>query len=212
MQNQQNIIDCYNRTAKQYADKFMNELAGKHFDKLLLTAFAEENKDRGKMIDLGCGPGQTTKFLYDRGATAITGTDLSAEMINVAKQLNPEISFELADMLKLQYADDSFGAAIAFYSIVHFDEEQILIAFNEIRRILKPSGELLFSFHVGNNTIHLAEFLDEQVNIDFNFFESENIKVLIRDAGLEIIDVIERQPYVDIEYPSQRAYVWVKKA
>ncbi len=63
MQEQKNIIHCYDKTAKNYADKFINELSHKHLDRILLKLFASKNLDKGKLIDLGCGPGQTTKYL-----------------------------------------------------------------------------------------------------------------------------------------------------
>lgn len=209
MQPQKNIIDCYDKTAQAYADKFGDELSHKHLDKILLQSFAAENKSNGKVIDLGCGPGQTTRFLYDCGITDIIGTDISPSMIEVAKQIHPSISFEVADMLQLQYADRSFGSAIAFYAIVHFDYEQVKIALKEIKRVLKEKGQFLFSFHIGEETVHLDNFLEQPVNINFNFFDTTKIIALLTEVGFELIDVIERQPYVNVEYPTQRAYIWV---
>ncbi|CAN5286022.1 class I SAM-dependent methyltransferase [soil metagenome] len=211
MQTKENIIDCYNKTAKNYADKFIDELSHKHFDSFLLKAFAVENQDNGKLIDLGCGPGQTTKYLYDCGITNIVGTDISPGMIAVAKNINPQPDFDIADMLSLKYPDQSFGAAIAFYSIVHFDYEQVSIALKEIKRVLKNNGHFLFSFHIGDNILHLDNFLEQQVNVDFYFFETNKIKELLSATGFEIIDIIERQQYADIEYESRRVYIWVKK-
>jgi ubiquinone/menaquinone biosynthesis C-methylase UbiE len=208
---QDDIIDCYNKTAKNYAEKYLNELSKKHLDQVLLRSFAVENAARGKLIDLGCGPGQTTKFLSDCGVDDIIGTDISAEMINVARSINPQLSFEIADMLSLQYPDRYFGSAIAFYSIVHFTYEQLELAFNEIKRVLVSNGEFLFCFHVGTDLVHLDNFLDKPVNIDFHFFEINKITALIQEAGFEIIDTIERQPYPNVEYPSKRAYIWIKK-
>src|SRR5688572_10045706 len=123
MQERKNIIYCYNTTSRKYADKFLDELSYKHLDRILLQAFASENSSRGRSIDLGCGPGQTTRFLFECGVKDILGTDLSPNMVEVAKGSHPSISFEVADMLQLQYADGSVGSAIAFYSIVHFDYE-----------------------------------------------------------------------------------------
>ncbi|MEZ5047167.1 MAG: class I SAM-dependent methyltransferase [Chitinophagaceae bacterium] len=120
MQEQKNIIDCYNKTATEYAEKFINELCYKHLDCILLNSFATKNNNKGMLIDLGCGPGQTTKFIYECGLTQCIGTDLCEEMVLVAKKLNPQINFEMADMLKLHFKDNTFGSAIAFYSIVHF--------------------------------------------------------------------------------------------
>ncbi len=211
LQIQKNIIDCYDRTANNYAAKFINELENKHLDKILLQSFAEENIASGKLIDLGCGPGQTTKYLFDCGLSDLMGIDISPKMIEVAKIINPGLHFEIADILNLHYPDRFFGSAIAFYSLVHFDYDQIKIAFNEIKRVLKNGGQFLFSFHIGDNTIHLDNFLEEEVNIDFYFFEVSKIISLLHKSGFTMIDVIERHPYENVEHASKRAYILVQK-
>lgn len=131
-------------------------------------------------------------------------------MLSVAKNINPHLNFETSDILNLQYPDKIFGSAIAFYAIVHFDYEQLKTAFKEIKRVLAENGQFLFSFHIGDNLVHLDSFLDHEVNIDFYFFETEKIIDLLKVTGFEMIDIIERQPYKDIEYPSKRAYIWAK--
>lgn len=210
MKDSENIINCYDQTAKTYAAKFMDELTKKHLDRILLRAFAEENKTYGPLLDLGCGPGQTTKFLSDCGVRDIRGTDISPAMIKTAKEINPHLTFEVADMLNLQYAPNTFGAAVAFYAIVHFTNEQLRRSLEEIRRVLKEKGEFLFSFHVGDQVVHVNDFLDHPVNIDFHFFETSKVIELLQQTGFAIVDVIERQPYKDVEYASTRAYIWVK--
>ena len=212
MPSSENIINVYNKTAKVYAQKFIDELSKKHLDRILLQAFAKENSDKGKCIDLGCGPGQTTKFLSDNGFKDIIGTDISDGMIAKAKELFSTLNFEVADMLKLQYSDKTFSSAIAFYAIVHFTQAQLKIAFKEIHRVLKDKGQFLFSFHIGDEVIRNTNFLDAGGEIDFYFFETETILELLKEAGFKTIDVIERLPYADVEYPSKRAYIWVEKA
>jgi ubiquinone/menaquinone biosynthesis C-methylase UbiE len=209
MTTQQNIISAYNATAENYAKEFMDELSHKHLDRLLLKQFAEENKS-GNCIDFGCGPGQTTKFLFDCGVENIIGTDISPGMITKAKELNPQLNFEVADMLNLQYKSDTFSSAIAFYAIVHFSMDELKIALKEIKRVLKKDGQFLFSFHIGTEVKHVDNFLDKNVSLDFYFFETEKILTLLEETGFIIIDAIERFPYKDLEYPSKRAYIWVK--
>jgi ubiquinone/menaquinone biosynthesis C-methylase UbiE len=211
MQEQKDIIDCYDKTAENYAGKFIDELSHKHLDRILLNSFASENRDNGKLIDLGCGPGQTTKYLSDCGLKDILGIDISSKMITVAKNINPSLNFETADILSLKYSDRVFGSAIAFYSIVHFDYLQVKTAFKEIKRVLTDNGQFLFSFHIGDNVVHLDDFLDHQVNIDFYYFETNKIIDLLTEIGFEIIDIIEREPYKNAEYSSKRAYIWTKK-
>jgi SAM-dependent methyltransferase len=210
MPSQQKTIRCYNQTATKYADKFFHELDHKHMDRILLQAFAAENKGKGKMIDIGCGPGQTTVFLSGMGIRDLVGTDLSTAMIDEARKLSPGLAFETADMLQFGYADNSFGSAVAFYAVVHFDEAQLLAALKEINRVLIPKGQFLFSFHTGNEEVHLDEFLGEKISIDFQFFETNKVIELAKEAGFSVVDVIERMPYAE-EHPTVRAYIWVEK-
>ncbi len=206
----QNITSAYNTTAENYAKEFMDELQHKHLDRILLKQFAEENKS-GNCIDFGCGPGQTTKFLFDCGMLNIVGTDISPGMIAKAKELNPHINFEVADMLNLKYKDGSFSSAIAFYAIVHFSMDELKRAFQEIKRVLKNDGQFLFSFHIGTEIKHVDNFLDKNVALDFYFFETDKILSLLEELGFTLIDAVERFPYKDVEYPSKRAYIWVHK-
>ena len=210
-QENEHIINCYDKTAETYASKFADELAHKHLDRILLQSFASEVGKNGKLIDLGCGPGQTTRYLSKSGMEDLLGTDLSPGMIAAAKALNPQLAFEVADMLNLNYPDQSFGSAIAFYAIVHFNYDQVKRAFEEIARVLNKNGQFLFSFHIGDTMVRVDNFLDQQVSIDFYFLDPNTIVNLLTESGFEIIDVIERRPYKEVEYASNRAYIWCRK-
>jgi SAM-dependent methyltransferase len=208
---QQNIINCYNSTAGEYAANLFDELSKKPLDRLLLRQFAAENKVKGKMIDLGCGPGQTTRFLAENGVENIIGTDLSPGMISKAKELNPGLQFQTADMLKLDFPNQYFASAVAFYAIVHFNDDQLSTAFAEINRVLTGGGQFLLSFHIGDEIFHRDEFFGAPVDIDFCFFRTEKIIELLKEANFKIIEAIERYPYENVEHPSKRAYLWVEK-
>ena len=207
----ENIVTCYDATAAAYAAELFDELSKKPLDRLLLKQFAVENKNKGRMIDLGCGPGQTTRFLADNGVKDIIGTDLSQGMIAKARELSPNLQFRTADMLNLDFPDKSFASAVAFYAIVHFNTEQLATAFGEIYRVLQPGGEFLLSFHIGDDIIHRDEFFGEQVDIDFYFFQTMTVIGLLKEAGFGVIDAIERFPYEGVEHPSKRAYLWVTR-
>jgi ubiquinone/menaquinone biosynthesis C-methylase UbiE len=208
---QQDLISGYNKTAALYADHYFGELSKKPQDREILTAFAGNHKDNGRVLDLGCGPGQTTRFLHDHGVHHILGTDIAPGMIEKARALNPNIEFETADMLCLGYADESFAAALAFYAIVHFSKAELEKSFAEVFRVLKKGGEFLFSFHIGTETIHRNELFDIPVNLDFHFFETKSILAMAQQAGFHSVQVIEREPYPEVEFPSRRAYITVKK-
>ena len=211
MQPTDKIINCYNRVADDYAAERSDELSKKHFDRLILKEFALVNKDKGPCADFGCGPGQTTKFLFDHGLTNIIGVDIASGMIAAARRLSPEIKFETGDLLNLSYTSNYFGSVLAFYAIVHFTHDQIKIAFSEVNRVMKKGGQFLFSFHVGNETVHFDKANDIDVDIDLYFFQTEKVIALLHETGFGIIDALERHPYPGVEYASKRGYIWAEK-
>ena len=211
MNSQEKVLLCYNQVADDYAAERWDELSKKHFDQLLLKEFASVNKDKGLCADFGCGPGQTTKFLYDNGVKDIIGIDLSPAMITAARKLFPQIKFETGDLLNIVYSSGYLGSALAFYAIVHFNSEQLRKCFGEINRVLKTGGDFLFSFHVGDEIVHFDKAHDKEVDIDLFFFKTDDIIELLYGTGFNIIDAIERRPYEDVEYPSRRGYIWAEK-
>ncbi|QNL51830.1 class I SAM-dependent methyltransferase [Olivibacter sp. SDN3] len=212
MQSKEKIIKCYNDVADDYAAHRSNELSKKHFDCLLLKEFASVNKDKGPCADFGCGPGQTTKFLYDHGIKDVTGIDISSRMIDAAKRLFPKNKFETGDILNISNESNYFGSVLAFYAIVHFTYDQIKTAFSEVNRVLEKGGQFLFSFHAGNKVVHFDKANDIDVDIDLYFFHTDKIIAVLQETSFRIIDAIERQPYNnDVEYQSKRAYIWAEK-
>ncbi len=203
------ISNFYNEISSSYVKKFSDELNYKHFDQMLLKTFAMECD--GKVLDIACGPGHTTGFLNDIGVKNIQGVDLSLKMVESARSNFKNITFDTADMCDFHFKNGEFDHAVCFYGIVHFNLEELSIALLEINRILKPGGNFLFSFHIGNDTIHFDEFYGHKVDIKFQLFEKKDVIELSRSVGFEIVDVLERNPYPGIESETQRAYIWVRK-
>ncbi len=204
------IENLYDVVAKEYAETFSGEHEKKPKDKEILHRFSQEIGDRRPVWDFGCGPGQTTKYLKNLGIE-ISVLDLSEKIIEQARTIHPEIHFRKGNILKLEFENDSIAGVVAFYAIVHFTEEQVGIAFREVFRVLQPAGIFLFTYHIGEETIHVEEFLGKKINIDFMFFTTDLIYSCLKDSGFEKIEIIERDPYPGVEYESRRAYVFAIK-
>jgi ubiquinone/menaquinone biosynthesis C-methylase UbiE len=204
------VANQYDTLAEVYAEAFFCEHEKKLKDQEVLRRFSKEMGGRRPVWDLGCGPGQTTKYLKDLGVE-ISGLDLSEKIIEQAKTIHPEIHFRKGNILELEFGDDSIAGVVAFYAIVHFTEEQVGIAFREIFRVLKPGGRFLLTYHIGEETIHIDEFLGKKVDLDFMFFSTDFISNCLKDCGFEKLDIIEREPYPEVEYESRRAYVFATK-
>jgi SAM-dependent methyltransferase len=211
-ESQAKLRSSYDRVAREYAAQFQDELDEKPFDRKMLEWLAEKVEGRGRICDMGCGPGQIARYLHGLGVR-VCGVDLSTEMVREAKRLNPLISFRQGDMLALGGVEtEAYGGIAAFYSIIHIPRALIGAALRELKRVLLRGGVLLLTFHIGRETVHRDEFLGEEVSLDFHFFESAEMKAELVTAGFALDEVIERDPYSpDIEYQSRRAYIFARK-
>jgi len=184
----------YDAVAAEYAAEFRDELAAKPLDRALLASLAEQAGPGAPVADLGCGPGHIAGWLARHGSPA-TGIDLSPEMIAVARADHPEATFRVGDLLSLPAADGEFGAAVAFYSIIHLAPSELPVAFQEIRRVLRPGGLFLAAFHNGTEVRHKDDWFGHEVDLDFRFLKPDAVVAALAGAGLSVEMRMERVAY-----------------
>lgn len=200
----------YDAVARNYAERFKDEMDDKPFDRDQLHRLAREVGALGPICDLGCGPGQIARYL-NRNGIATLGVDLSPNMIAEARRLNPQIEFHEGDMLALPDATDSWGGIAAFYCIIHIPREHVVSALREMLRVLKPAGVLLITFHMGTTIEHRDEWWEKPVDLDFAFYEAPEMDAWLKAAGFESIETIVREPNPEVEVATRRAYIFARK-
>jgi SAM-dependent methyltransferase len=207
-QKTQDLQDSYDVVAEEYARRIYDELKDKPLDRQLLNRFAREAQP--PICDIGTGPGHVARYLHDRGAIAF-GIDLSPRMVEQARKLNPGMEFQQGNMLALDAPDNAWGGITAFYSIIHVPRAKVADALREFKRVLRPGGLILLAFHIGDETRHMEEWWDTKVSLDFAFFTPPEMQGYLTSVGLAIVEVIQRDPYPEIEHQSQRCYIFARK-
>ncbi|MGI5830377.1 MAG: class I SAM-dependent methyltransferase [Bradymonadia bacterium] len=108
------------------------------------AAFCDWSMQNKRVLDLGCGTGEVTRFLQSQGAKAV-GVDISAEMCFVAAERSENIQFLPHDISQpMPFADASFDAVIALGCMEYLKEPADVLA--DIARMLSPRGRLLAVF------------------------------------------------------------------
>jgi SAM-dependent methyltransferase len=151
--------------------------------------------DGANLLELGCGRGVPgTRELARRHR--VTGVDISAVQIELARHHVPEASFVHADATELEIAPASLDAVVALFLFGHVpaDEQRELIG--RIALWLREGGLLLATLGAGE----AGEDVDEDWLGAPMFFASlggDAYLPLLRDCGLEPLRaevVVQHEP------------------
>jgi ubiquinone/menaquinone biosynthesis C-methylase UbiE len=99
------------------------------------------------VLELACGTGIVTARLraYLPESARLCATDLNKGMLNFAKTKHsaPGIEWQLADMMALPFADESFDYVLCQFGMMFLPDK--VSAMREARRVLKEDGRFLFN-------------------------------------------------------------------
>ena len=184
-----------NRSFKRVVETGYDRVAGRYLaskdagDPTTLAAL--EGLARGlppgaSVLDLGCGAGvPVTRWLARR--FAVTGVDLSARQLELARRHVPAARFLRADMSELQsFAPETFDAVVAFHSIIHVPRAEHPALLLKIHRWLKPGGGFLATWAVGEWEGEEADWEGWGAPMRWNHHDGGTSLELLRGAGFAI--------------------------
>jgi len=133
----------YDRLARQ---KYWNN----SIHELTKFAVSELEPDRLKVLDIGCGPGNSTAMISSMCTNSnITGVDISANMISRAnkkllrqKQITNVIAYVRSDASALPFPENHFDL-ITGHSFLYMVKNKKAVI-QELARVLKPGGHIAF--------------------------------------------------------------------
>jgi SAM-dependent methyltransferase len=97
-----------------------------------------------RVLDMGCGAGETCRWLVEQGAQSVVGVDVSELMLAKAMALpDPKIHYMRSAAEDLKFPDASFDLVVSSLMFHYIDDLRSVLA--RIRRWLAPGGRLLFS-------------------------------------------------------------------
>lgn len=133
----------YNRIAPFYNFiEAIPELIFKPWRKMLLA------NAKGTILEIGVGTGKNFPH-YPHGA-CVTGIDIADRMVVIARKKASELRlpFDLCegDVQSLNFPDNSFDTAVATFVFCSVPDP--VQGLRELRRVVKPSGQILLLEHV----------------------------------------------------------------
>jgi ubiquinone/menaquinone biosynthesis C-methylase UbiE len=153
----------------------MRDIASSLLDKVELP-------EKGKLLDVGCGSGQTMAwFAGSHPDWEVSGLDVSRDAVAAAR--NAGLSVITASATALPVPDSSIDLVITLDVLQHLPlPDGDAFAFAEMRRVLRPGGFLLLR----TNSQSYPYTVDDAANM-FRKYEPGILETRIRNSGLEVI-------------------------
>ena len=147
--------------------KFHNNLQSKkegRFENIFYKAIHNLNYDffkyledvtkNSEMLDYGCGIGSSIEKVIKFKPKKITGIDISEvsikKAINKAKELEIDVEYCVDNCEKTKFKNSSFDIVYGMGILHHLQIDKCL---DEIHRLLKPNGTLVFIEPLGTNPL-----------------------------------------------------------
>ena len=137
---------------------------------------------RGRVLDAGCGSGQTMAWLKQAFPEwEMTGIDVSHDAALAAASLGESVA--VASVTDLPFAEKSFGLLVSLDVLQHLPlNGGDVMTLAEFRRVLEPGGILL----IRTNSQSFPRVADDALNM-YRRYDPEPLRQLLDNAGFDVL-------------------------
>lgn len=139
-------MDAYSKFSEIY-DALMEDVPYKQIAELVHEKIKKYKVSNNLVLDLACGTGTLTKALDEKGYEMI-GADASPEMLQKAKEKNPDTLFLNQPMEDFELYG-TVGAIVCSLDSINYllDDESLYETFRLCNNYLEPDGLLIFDIN-----------------------------------------------------------------
>ncbi len=146
------------------------------------------------ILDLGCGGGNDTLYLINKGKKVISCDQSQSAISNIKKNFPEVYDVKCFNMLDgIPFEDESFEVVIADLCLHYFLEKDTLRILDEINRILQPGGHMILRVNSVNDVLHGAgdgkeiehHVYEMEGKTIKRFFDEDDIRYFFKDFDIE---------------------------
>jgi cyclopropane fatty-acyl-phospholipid synthase-like methyltransferase len=194
MDNYKETFATWNKVAKKYEEKFMDlSIYNASYDFLCGEMV---QKIGSKILELGCGPGNITKYLLtQRPDFNILGIDIASNMVRLAKKNNPAARFKVMDIREMDQIESTFDLIVCGFCIPYLSPSNAEHFVKNINAKLEKEGLVYISFVEGNSTQSTFQISSSGDRVYFYFYRKTDLVLLLKKNNFIVIESFE------VKYP-----------
>lgn len=137
-------FETWNKIAALYQDKFMDlNLYNDTYDYICSSL----DKANPKILEIGCGPGNITKYLLSkRPDFDVFGIDIAPNMIELASKSNPIASFAVMDSRQIDQIKTKYDGIICGFCLPYLSPSDSQKLISDCYNLLNKNGLIYMSF------------------------------------------------------------------
>lgn len=190
-------IDTYNNIVDEYIAYFNSkDLHGKVQFQKEIDVLVDNLKNGSKILDVGTAIGDYPKYLTEKCHKQfdVIGIDSAENMIKVARENAPLAHFQVMDMRKLNFSDNSFDAILCLATLIHVDDNTTLNILNKFDLMLKDKGIIIINVmehNGGDKEIFDKEPFNPKYNTYFNRYTKDFFINWFKNKKYEIMNIFD---------------------
>jgi SAM-dependent methyltransferase len=138
--------------------------------------------EKPRILDVGCGHGYIHPNLRCFGYE-IVGVEVATDVLPLAREANPEVTYMGYDGTTLPFDDSSFDVVITICVMHHVPPEQWPSFSREMRRVLRPGGIAVVFEHNPLNPLTRYVVASNEIDDDAVLLPARMLRGILRDAG-----------------------------
>ena len=187
-------IAVFDSNAQLYQDKFMDVTLYSESLDVFCNALKKPN---AAILELACGPGNVTHYLLsNRPDFEIIGTDLSINMLELAKENNPSASFQLMDCRDLHRIKDRYDGIVAGFCLPYLSQEEAKKLIHDASKILNANGALYISTMEDDYGRSGLQTGSNGSQVFMHYHQADYLTKFCIDEGFRILHM-SRKEYID---------------
>ncbi|MFB7463323.1 methyltransferase domain-containing protein [Streptomyces sp. NPDC056224] len=138
-----------------------------------------------RVLDVGSGTGRPTAEALVRAGCAVTGIDVSAAMVELARARVPRARFEQADVRTYTPEPGGFDAVCSFFPLLVMDQPEVAAALDRMASWVAPGGYFVMATVPGDIRGLDIEWMGHEVTV--SSLSTEDHLARLAESGLEVL-------------------------
>lgn len=191
-------IETYNISARKYEDKFMEmDLYNDTYD----TFCNLTEKSNAEIFEIATGPGNVAKYICSkRPDFKVFGIDLSPNMVELAKQNNPQADFAVMDCREIHTINRKFDGILCAFCLPYLSREESRKLISDVSALLEHNGLLYISTMEGDydKSGYETTSFSGDCRVFVYYHQADLMYANLTEFGFEILD-LQRKRYPELD-------------